>query len=90
MLKIVILLQKDYRKLSGKFDKIVSIEMIEAVGHDYLNIFTKTCSNLLKKNGSILIQAITIADQKYYDSLKEVDFIKRYIFPGSFTKKLYG
>jgi len=81
--KITILLS-DYRDLTGKFDKIVSIEMIEAIGHQYINTYFEKCGNLLKPNGSMLIQAITIADQRYKAALKEVDFIKRYIFPGCF------
>ncbi len=74
---------KDYRDLKGRFDKLVSIEMIEAVGHHYLNTFFRCCSNLLADHGTMLIQAITIADQDFEKHKKEVDFIKRYIFPGS-------
>ncbi len=74
---------KDYRDLKGRFDKLVSIEMIEAVGHHYLNTFFRCCSNLLAEHGTMLIQAITIADQDFEKHKKEVDFIKRYIFPGS-------
>lgn len=78
----ITLLQKDYRDLTGKFDKLVSIEMIEAVGHAYHEAFFKTCANLLKKDGKMLIQAITIADQKYDRYIGSVDFLQRYIFPG--------
>jgi cyclopropane-fatty-acyl-phospholipid synthase len=74
---------KDYRDLKGRFDKLVSIEMIEAVGHHYLNTFFRCCSNLLTERGAMLLQAITIADQAFERHKKEVDFIKRYIFPGS-------
>jgi len=74
---------KDYRDLKGRFDKLVSIEMIEAVGHHYLNIFFRCCSHLLTEQGTMLLQAITIADQAFERHKKEVDFIKRYIFPGS-------
>jgi cyclopropane-fatty-acyl-phospholipid synthase len=74
---------KDYRDLKGRFDKLVSIEMIEAVGHHYLETFFHCCSNLLTEQGTMLIQAITIADQAFERHKKEVDFIKRYIFPGS-------
>jgi cyclopropane-fatty-acyl-phospholipid synthase len=74
---------KDYRDLKGRFDKLVSIEMIEAVGHHYLNTFLRCCSNLLTEQGTMLLQAITIADQAFERHKKEVDFIKRYIFPGS-------
>jgi len=77
------LLRKDYRHLSGKFDKLVSIEMIEAVGHQYLNTFFQICSRLLKTNGMMLLQAITIVDQMYDYHKRSVDFSKRYIFPGS-------
>ena len=77
-------LKKDYRELDGQFDKLVSIEMIEAVGHHYLDNYISKCSELIKPNGLALIQAITIEDRRYKQALKSVDFIKRYIFPGSF------
>lgn len=77
------LLKKDYRDLVGKFDKLVSIEMIEAVGHHYLNAFFRTCSRLLKDDGMMALQAITIGDQIFDRHKRSVDFIKRYIFPGS-------
>jgi len=77
------LLRKDYRHLSGKFDKLVSIEMIEAVGHQYLNTFFQICSRLLKANGLMLLQAITIVDHMFDAHKRSVDFSKRYIFPGS-------
>ncbi len=79
--KITILFE-DYRKLTGQYDKLVSIEMIEAVGHEYYETYFKTCSNLLKPQGLMLIQAITIADQRYNIAKRSVDFIQRYIFPG--------
>jgi cyclopropane-fatty-acyl-phospholipid synthase len=78
----VTLLSKDYRELQGQYDKLVSIEMIEAVGHEYLASFFETCNKHLKPNGKMLIQAITIADQRYDEYRKGVDFIQRYIFPG--------
>ncbi|WP_394229007.1 class I SAM-dependent methyltransferase [Shewanella colwelliana] len=78
----VTLLKQDYRKLSGEYDKLVSIEMIEAVGHEYLPTFFDTCANLLKPQGKMLIQAITIADSRYEKYRKGVDFIQKYIFPG--------
>ncbi|WP_299006476.1 cyclopropane-fatty-acyl-phospholipid synthase family protein [uncultured Shewanella sp.] len=78
----ITLLKQDYRQLSGQFDKLVSIEMIEAVGHEYLATFFKTCSALLKPNGKMLLQSITIADQRYEQYRKGVDFIQKYIFPG--------
>ena len=81
--KITVLFS-DYRDLAGCYDKIVSIEMIEAIGHQYINTYFQKCSDLLAPDGMMLIQAITIADQRYKAALKEVDFIKRYIFPGCF------
>ena len=77
-------INKDYRDLDGQYDKLVSIEMIEAIGHQYMNNYFSTCSSLLKPEGMMLIQAITIRDQLYDNALKDVDFIKKYIFPGGF------
>jgi cyclopropane-fatty-acyl-phospholipid synthase len=74
----------DYRDLQGQYDKLVSIEMIEAVGHQFLDTYIAKCSSLLKPNGAALIQAITIQDQIYDNALKNVDFIQRFVFPGSF------
>jgi cyclopropane-fatty-acyl-phospholipid synthase len=79
----ITLLKHDYRDLEGKFDKLVSIEMIEAVGHHYFDTFFAKCSSLLKDDGEMLIQAITITDQRFNSAKYNVDFIKRYIFPGS-------
>lgn len=76
------LLRCDYRELSGKYDKLVSIEMIEAVGNSYLPGFFKKCCQLLKPEGKMVLQAITIADQRYKQYVRSVDFIRRYIFPG--------
>lgn len=78
------LLLEDYRDLTGRYDKLVSIEMIEAVGHHYLDTYFDKCSSLLKDDGAMLLQAITIQDQRYAQALKTIDFIKRYVFPGSF------
>ncbi|WP_426140921.1 class I SAM-dependent methyltransferase [Pseudomonas sp. DWP3-1-2] len=78
----VTLLLKDYRDLTGRFDKLVSIEMIEAVGHRFLPTYFKQCSHLLKDNGLMLLQAITIREQRYEQAKRSVDFIQRYIFPG--------
>ena len=78
----ITLLFKDYRILDGQYDKLVSIEMIEAVGHRYYDTFFKKCSDLLKPDGMMLIQGITIADQRYEQAKRSVDFIQRYIFPG--------
>jgi cyclopropane-fatty-acyl-phospholipid synthase len=79
----VTLLQKDFRDLEGRFDKLVSIEMIEAIDHGLFDAYFRKCSELLKPDGAMLIQAITIADQRYDEYRKSVDFIQRYIFPGS-------
>jgi cyclopropane-fatty-acyl-phospholipid synthase len=79
--RITLLLQ-DYRDLEGRFDKLVSIEMIEAVGHEFHDAYFKKCCDLLKPDGQMLLQAITIADQRYDQYKSSVDFIKRYIFPG--------
>ena len=78
----ITLLQSDYRDLDGKYDKLVSIEMIEAVGHEFHDTFFSKCCELLRKDGLMMLQAITIADQHYERARKTVDFIKRYIFPG--------
>lgn len=80
----ITLLMEDYRDLKGTYDKLVSIEMIEAVGHQYLDTYFAKCSSLLKPDGIMLIQAITIQDQFYDQAIKSVDFIQRYIFPGGF------
>jgi len=80
--KVTILL-KDYRELEGQFDKLVSIEMIEAVGHQYYDTYFAACARLLKPEGMMLLQGITIADQRYESAKNSVDFIQRYIFPGS-------
>jgi cyclopropane-fatty-acyl-phospholipid synthase len=80
----VTLLMEDYRDLQGAYDKLVSIEMIEAVGPQYLETYFTKCSTLLKPDGIMLIQAITIQDQFYDQAIKSVDFIQRYIFPGGF------
>lgn len=79
--KVTLLLQ-DYRDLNGQYDKLVSVEMIEAVGHEYLPTYFQSLNRLLKDEGKLLIQAITIADQRYDSYRKGVDFIQRYIFPG--------
>ena len=78
----VTVLMQDYRDLKGQYDKLVSIEMIEAVGHEFFETYFKTCSRLLKPDGVFVLQGITIADQLYAGYLRKVDFIQRYIFPG--------
>jgi len=81
--KKITLLFEDYRNLEGRYDKLVSIEMIEAVGHHYYHEYFKKINSLLKPDGIALIQAITIRDQRYSQALQNVDFIQKYIFPGS-------
>jgi cyclopropane-fatty-acyl-phospholipid synthase len=78
----ITVLCEDYRNLTGEYDKLVSIEMIEAVGHAYFDTYFATCSRLLKPDGLMLLQSITIADQRYAAAKRAVDFIQRYIFPG--------
>jgi len=78
----ITLLQQDYRDLSGQFDKLVSIEMIEAVGHRHLEEYFRRCSELLRPDGSLVLQAITMPERRYRQYLRSVDFIQRYIFPG--------
>ena len=80
----ITLLKKDYRELTGAFDKVVSIEMIEAVGYEFLPSFFEQCNDRLKEGGKLLIQSITIADQRFEHYKNNVDFIQRYIFPGGF------
>ena len=75
---------QDYRDVPGQFDRLISIEMIEAVGAQYLDLFFNRCSDLLKPDGLMALQAITITDQAYREAVRRVDFIKRYIFPGGF------
>lgn len=79
---------KDYRDLEGSFTKLVSIEMIEAVGAEFLPVYFEQCSRLLKPNGIMLLQAITINDRRYQQALGEVDFIQKYIFPGGFLPSI--
>ena len=78
----VTVLQKDYRDLDGKFDRLVSVEMIEAVGHQFLDTYFAKCDSLLKEDGAMLIQAIAISEQNYAAYRKGVDFIRAYVFPG--------
>jgi cyclopropane-fatty-acyl-phospholipid synthase len=74
----------DYRDLTGQYDKLISIEMVEAVGHQYLDEYLRKCSALLRPDGAMTLQAITIQDQFYESALRGVDFIQRFVFPGSF------
>ena len=79
----ITLLNKDYRELEGVFDKVVSIEMIEAVGSDFVPGFFEKASSLLKKNGLMALQGITYNDPDFNAYKNSVDFIRKYIFPGS-------
>ena len=78
----ITLLLEDYRDLQGQYDKLVSVEMIEAVGLEHLDVYFEKCSSLLKSDGLMCLQAITIQDQRYEQAKNEVDFIQKYIFPG--------
>jgi cyclopropane-fatty-acyl-phospholipid synthase len=75
-------LLRDYRDLDGAYDKIVSVEMIEAVGYQYFDTYFAKCSGLLKPNGLMLLQSIVFPDQQYERYRRSVDFIQKYIFPG--------
>ena len=78
----ITVLCEDYRNLQGRFDKLVSVEMIEAVGHAYYRQYFAGCASLLKPDGLMLLQAITVPEQRYEYAQKSVDFIQKYIFPG--------
>jgi cyclopropane-fatty-acyl-phospholipid synthase len=82
------LLREDYRDLTGRYDKLVSVEMIEAVGHRFLDDYFATCGRLLEPHGAMLLQAITIQDQLYAEALGAVDFIQRFVFPGGFIPSI--
>jgi len=84
----ITVLDQDYRLLEGRYDRVVSIEMIEAVGHQYLRDYFSQLDRLLTDDGLLLLQAITVPHQRYSYALKSVDFIKRYIFPGGFLPSL--
>lgn len=84
----ITLLKQDYRLLKGQFDKLVSIEMIEAVGKQFLTSYIQKCQSLLRSGGLMAIQAITIADQRYDYYSNNVDFIQKYIFPGGFLPSI--
>jgi cyclopropane-fatty-acyl-phospholipid synthase len=79
--RITVLLE-DYRDLRGRYDKLVSIEMIEAVGWQHIGTFFATCSELLAPDGAMLLQAITIDDRAYEVQKASKSFINTYIFPG--------
>lgn len=76
-------LKRDYRDLEGSFDRLVSIEMVEAVGHRFYDTYFAKCQSLLNERGALFIQAIVIDDHSYAHHLKTVDFIQKYVFPGS-------
>ena len=78
----ITLLLKDYRELEGNYDKLVSIEMIEAVGHAYFDTYFRRCSALLKPDGVMALQAIVMPEQRYRNYLRSADFIQRHVFPG--------
>ncbi len=84
----VTIVLEDYRDLTGTYNKLVSIEMIEAIGHQYLDTYLAKCASLLKPDGLAMVQAITIEDHRYTQALRSVDFIKRHIFPGSFIPSI--
>ena len=83
------LLSKDYRSLEGKYEKVVSVEMIEAVGRKYLSGYFSKLNDLLKPSGLLMLQAITIADQRYKSYRNSEDFIQKHIFPGGFLPSLF-
>lgn len=78
----VTLMLQDYRDLTGQYDKLVSVEMIEAVGYQYYDTYFRKCSELLKPDGTFLLQGIVMPDRRYSHYLRSVDFIQRYVFPG--------
>ncbi|MDZ7747607.1 MAG: cyclopropane-fatty-acyl-phospholipid synthase family protein [Halofilum sp. (in: g-proteobacteria)] len=84
----VTLLQSDYRDLEGEYDRLVSIEMIEAVGHEYLETFFGCCAERLAPDGRMLLQVITTGERDYERYRRSVDFIQRYVFPGSLCPSL--
>lgn len=84
----VTILEQDYRDLRGQFDRLVSIEMIEAVGHQFLDTYFRSCASLLKPDGIMALQAITIGERDYARAIRSVDFIQRHVFPGSFIPSL--
>ncbi|MDN7124199.1 class I SAM-dependent methyltransferase [Pseudidiomarina sp. 1APP75-32.1] len=84
----ITVLKNDYRDLQGQYDKLISVEMIEAVGRHYMATYFQTCSRLLKPDGKMALQAITIADQRMRSYANSVDFIQQHIFPGGFLPSL--
>jgi len=80
--ELITVLMEDYRDLSGQFSKLVSVEMLEAIGHEFVDTYFQKCSDLLEPDGKMLVQTITIAHAQYERARRSVDFIQRYIFPG--------
>jgi cyclopropane-fatty-acyl-phospholipid synthase len=80
----VLVVLSDYRDLRGQYDKLVSVEMVEAVGHEFLDGYFRVLGSLVKPDGLLALQAITIEDRRYREAVRSVDFIKKHIFPGSF------
>ena len=78
----------DYRDLRGRYDKLVSVEMVEAVGHAFLNRYFEACAGLLRDDGVMVLQAIVIRDSRYRRALRKADFIKKHIFPGGFIPSI--
>lgn len=78
----ITVLDRDYRELDGRYDKLVSVEMIEAVGLRYLDRYFRACSELLQPHGRMLLQGIVIADRFYERARRSVDFIQKHVFPG--------
>ncbi len=84
------LLQEDYRDLKGEFDKIVSIEMFEAVGHDYYDAYFGACNRVLRPGGTMLLQTITMNEKRFPSYKRQTDWTQKYIFPGSELASLNG
>ncbi len=84
----VTVIKKDYRDLTGQFDKLVSIEMLEAVGHEFLDTFFGQCNRLCKNGGRVFVQTIVMPEQRSRSYRKSIDFIQKYVFPGGFLPSL--
>ena len=80
--EMIEILLKDYRDMEGQFDAIIAVEMFEAVGREYFDVFFKKCESLLAPHGVIVMQIITMTDQRYDAYCRGTDFIQKYIFPG--------
>lgn len=84
----ITVLRQDFRDLDGRYDKLVSIEMVEAIGAANLPAYFRTIGRLLRPDGLALVQAITIEDHRYAQALRAVDYIKRFVFPGAFIPSI--